>query len=168
MSSPHRPSWLFSPSGARDCRSKLLLPRSHPWISRPPWRLHARYWFSIDGNYLVFPLPQVYQHPHHGMLIRLPCRRPMLSTGNLRCRAKITTGVHTVRASLGYKYGCFFYSRGRLHLLRCSARYLRVGMVDADTSVDESIAKSQPATKSAIIDRELNRHGMGRYQWYVP
>ncbi|KAF8548402.1 MFS general substrate transporter [Imleria badia] len=38
---------------------------------------------------------------------------------------------------------------------------------DVQISVEESLTESQPTTKSAIIDQELNRHGMGRYQWLI-
>jgi hypothetical protein len=45
-------------------------------------------------------------------------------------------------------------------------------VADVKIPVDESITTgaipSQPTTKSAVIDQELNRHGMGRYQWYAP
>ena len=41
--------------------------------------------------------------------------------------------------------------------------------VDVKNEVDESITAGEipslPMTKSSIIDQELNRHGMGRYQW---
>ena len=47
------------------------------------------------------------------------------------------------------------------------------GVVDVKIPVDESdittgSTPSQPMTKSAVIDQELNRHGMSRYQWYAP
>ena len=42
-------------------------------------------------------------------------------------------------------------------------------VVDVKIPVDEFInAESTPTTKSAVVDQELNRHGMGRYQWYAP
>lgn len=37
-----------------------------------------------------------------------------------------------------------------------------------DESVTAVTVESQRMIKSSIIDRELNKHGMGRYQWYVP
>ena len=45
-------------------------------------------------------------------------------------------------------------------------------VIDVKIPVDESTTTgsipSQSMTKSAVIDQELNRHGMGRYQWYAP
>jgi len=42
---------------------------------------------------------------------------------------------------------------------------------DVKITVDESVTvgsiQSQP-TKSEVIDQELNRHGMGSYQWCAP
>ncbi|KAF8128028.1 major facilitator superfamily domain-containing protein [Boletus edulis] len=44
-------------------------------------------------------------------------------------------------------------------------------VVDVKNAADDFVTArsilSHPMTKSSIIDRELNRHGMGRYQWLI-